>query len=397
MKLFESTNELILSLDRDKRLIKELFEKRKNPIRNDEALDLADDNDQRLDYLLERGVIRRESDYVELEEEYVVFFEKVLAANEVISVGLVKEYLDQLNENIEYYKIAKAEKDKHSYYYAIKRSLSKIHQATERNVIDLQRNVNTTYKVEIDYNIKLAKLKHLDKKREDIATLITKCEYIFSDSQEVFFSRDADESLRDLVYYVRNRIGEAYHHLIDLQKQIISYLHHIQESNRLYDKVRKLKYLKDQFLLSSHSNIDPLLEKNQAVWFEPQPHYSIKLSIEEMQTSDEILPIIQKISSLRQRKNDLKQQQAEAIPSDFLDLQSREYYETNLDELFMSFSTAGFDLFEFISQYKPLADKSFDEHIDAFCQVVSLNLDQLRFTGAYQTSNGIEYPIIYHQ
>ena len=397
MELFKSTNELISTLDRDRRLIKDLFAKRKSHIRYDDALALVDDNEQRLHYLLERGVIRQEADSVELEEEYTVFFEKVLAVNDEISVGLVQEYLSQLKHNIECFLAAQTHKDKQDYHQLVSRSLTKISSAIDRNVIDLQRNIDTTFKVEADYKVKLVKLKHLDRKREDISLLILRCERLFNEDQETFFTRYADESLRSLVNYVRVQINDAYHHLIDLQKQIIAYLHQIENRSQVYEKVRKLKYLRDQYLLTAHSDVQEILNKHHPVWIEPQIQYRVKLSIELIQSSEEVLPIVKRIALKREQKSTLKRVQAGAISDHYLNVHVEELNPLSVDELYASFSVAGFHLFEFICQYKPLAEADFDEKLNVFCQVASLYLDRLQFTGEYAHFQNVEYPIIYSQ
>ena len=101
---FRSLDDLIRTLDRERKLLMALFQDRKRlSFRRDIARDLASRKDESLDYLRRFGVIRDNGDFVELEDMYMKFFEEVLEVNEEISVASVKESIDNLNAAIEYY------------------------------------------------------------------------------------------------------------------------------------------------------------------------------------------------------------------------------------------------------------------------------------------------------
>ena len=67
--------------------------------------------------------------------------------------------------------------------------------------------------------------------------------------QPVFFRVAMDVQMRNVVSDVKLQLNDSYHNLIEIQKQIIHYLNLIDYQNRIFEKVKKLKYLKDQFLL----------------------------------------------------------------------------------------------------------------------------------------------------
>jgi hypothetical protein len=95
---FRSLDDLIRTLDRERKLLMALFQDRKRlSFRRDIARDLASRKDESLDYLRRFGVIRDNGDFVELEDMYMKFFEEVLEVNEEISVASVKESIDNLN------------------------------------------------------------------------------------------------------------------------------------------------------------------------------------------------------------------------------------------------------------------------------------------------------------
>lgn len=58
--------------------------------------------------------------------------------------------------------------------------------STVRNVVDLRRNIDTTFKNEPNYKNKKAKLENLDRKRLDIKDLIEQTEYLISNEEKNF-------------------------------------------------------------------------------------------------------------------------------------------------------------------------------------------------------------------
>ena len=101
---FRTIEELVKVLDREKTLFRDMFERRKSlAYRMDFALEVVDYRRERIQFLIDHGVIHENGDFLEMEDVYVQFFEEVLDMNEEISVSSVKEYLDSLKENINYY------------------------------------------------------------------------------------------------------------------------------------------------------------------------------------------------------------------------------------------------------------------------------------------------------
>ena len=165
MSTFRSIEELVKSLDREKELLKEMFAKRKSlSFRYDYALEMTEYKEERIRYLIDYGVIRDTGDFLEMEDVYLKFFEDVLEVNEEINVSFVQDYLMRLNENIDYYLKENNEQRKYNYQREVKRCLKNIALTTVRNVMDLKRNMDNTYKNEPNYQIKKAKLMRLSEK-----------------------------------------------------------------------------------------------------------------------------------------------------------------------------------------------------------------------------------------
>lgn len=179
MGTFRSIDELIKTLDREKVLLKEMFAKRHSlQFRYDYALEMTEYKEERIRYLIENGVIRDTGDCLEMEDVYQKFFEDVLEVNEEINVSSVRDYISVLNENIDYYLKENNESRKYKYLKEVRRCLKTIALATVRNVLDLKRNMDNTYKNEPNYEIKKAKLQRLGEKMKNISQLITESERV---------------------------------------------------------------------------------------------------------------------------------------------------------------------------------------------------------------------------
>lgn len=105
-----------------------------------------DNKEERIKYLIDYGIIRDSGNFLEMEDVYLKFFEDVLQVNENINVSFVDDYLGRLNENIDYYLKEDNEQRKYNYHKEVKRCLKNIAMITVRNVIDLKRNIDNTYK-----------------------------------------------------------------------------------------------------------------------------------------------------------------------------------------------------------------------------------------------------------
>ena len=176
---FRSLDELVKMLDRERVLFRDMFERRKSlNYRLDFALEVVDYKRDRIRYLIDHGVIHENGDFLELEDVYIQFFEDVLDMNEEISVASVKEYIDSIRENINYFLQESNEHRKYQYRCNVRKILRKIGLRTLKNIIDLKRNVNVAYKQEPNYKIKKTRLANLDEKRKAIKVMMSECELV---------------------------------------------------------------------------------------------------------------------------------------------------------------------------------------------------------------------------
>ena len=179
MYIFRSIYEIINTISTAKTLLTEMFEKRKTiSFRYIDALELLKDDENRLKILIEKEVIHQNGNFLELDVRFLDFFETLLEANEEIDTATIDENIEYLHELMDYYLKEKIQSRKESYVRNIKLTFQKIARVTIRNIMNLQNSIDNTFKHEPTYQIKIAKLKNLDKKRINIQNLIDSTEHL---------------------------------------------------------------------------------------------------------------------------------------------------------------------------------------------------------------------------
>ena len=395
---FRSLDELIRALERERRLIHALFQDRKRlSFRYDLARELASKRDESIDFLRRFGVIRSNADFLELEDVYLRFFEEVLEVNEEISVASVKESIESLNNAIDYYRSESNPGRKYGYLRDVKRMLRNIALTTLRNVIDLKRNIDNTYKNEPTFAVKKKKLVHLDEKRRDIAALINECERLIDVKQSNFFMEEVmDVQLKDIVTDVKLQLREVYHNLLELDRQIINYLNLIEYQNRLLQKVQKLKYLRDQLLLDTNTDVREKLSTRNPIWMEPRPRYSLKVSLSMLRNSEDGLKILHDVANGKVNNRLRKGNLAEALTEEELAEQQQISKMVDVGEVKNAFMASGDNLFHFVMNYSGYRMEIDEEaKLVLFCQIASQYLDELSITDEFCQYGAIEYPLIY--
>lgn len=395
MNTFSNIKELLRALNDGRDLLTEMFKRRKSAdYKHEYALDLVD-NENKLLILLDRSVIRQNGNNLEIDDLYLQFFEQVLEANEEINTSYINENLEKVKQNIEYYFNEQHEQRKYEYLRVIKNTLRKIGIITLRNVVDLKRNIDNTFKSEPTFKNKKAKLINLDNKRKDITKLIEQTEHLITEDDITFFKTATDEELNRIIVQLKLQLQKCTHNLIEIERQIIDFLNQIQQQSGVVEKLRQIKYLKDQFRLEAETDIRQVIVTNNSVIFEPDPAYRLKLSLEYLQTSEEAFTSIQKIAKRLKSGTKLQQPVAEKISDEYLETQIEEEIQINLEEVKNGFVAGSHNLFDFVMNYNFGKNVSFDERVTIYCQMVSQYETVFEITEQYAEKEEIEFAMIY--
>ena len=363
-------------------------------VKYDDALDTLDGDENRLKHLITYGIIVQTGDSLELDDTYQQFFEEVLAVNEDINISSVKMYIEKLNLGISTYLAAENNTRREGFLREIRHTFKSIDNATHRNVIDLKRNVDDTYKQEPNFKIKELRLKNFDEKAQLIRELIHQTEKVIEE-QTIFFSSVADYGLKQTVSEVRDSLRESAHGLIAITAQIIDYLNRIEYQSQLVKRVRQLKYLRDQFMIEQATNVKELISHTNDVWMEKQPKYITRVSLDFLRNEDSALEILENIRQRLSKKANIKSRLAEKIDAHYLEVQTETTIAFNHQEILNGFLAQSSDLFYYLWNY------SFTETLDKelrlvlFLQMASQYPEQMRYTNEIQSIDNIEYPIIY--
>ena len=329
METFGNLKELIRWLGRGQALLADMFSKRKTiAIRYDDAVEVLDGNEGYLQFLINHGVIIQNADSLELDDTYQKFFENVLAINEDINVASVEQYVNSLKLNIESWLTTDSDKRKAQF----------------------MRNIDSTYKQEPDFKLKKLRLKDFDEKRKQIVALITETDKII-DTQTIFFKTAMDVDLMTTIAEVRAGLRETTHGLIAIGAQIIDYLNRIDYQSRIVRKIRQLKYMRDQQMLTESSDIETLLANTNDVWMEPRPKYRTFVSLDFLRNDDASIDILEKVRSRLSKKT------------------LRRVF--NHQELINGFLAQSADLFTYVWNYPFRTETTPEERLVLFLQLAS--------------------------
>ena len=396
MNTFSNIKELFSALYKEQKLLTEMFKKRKSAVYKYEyALDLVDNDDNRIQYLLSRSVIQHNGNNLEIDDDFLQFFELVLDANEEINTYYINDNLEKVKQNIGYYLNESNEQRKYEYLRIIKNTLRKLGAITLRNIVDLKRNIDNTFKNEPNYKNKRAKLLNLDNKRKDITKLITQTEKFITEDDVTFLNTATDEELKRVIVQLKIQLGKCTHNLIEIERQIIDFLNQIQYQSNVIEKLRLVKYLKDQFILETTTDFKSILAVNDSVIFEPNPSYPLKLSLEYLHSSEEAFASIIKIAKRMKIGIKLKQPIAELISIEYLETLIEEEIQINLEEIKNGFVASSYNLFDFIMMYNFTRQVSFEERVTIYCQLISQYENIFEITDKFEDRKEIAFAMVY--
>ena len=397
MNAFSDIDSLLRVISREKDILRFLFVSRKAPsLRPEQALEnFLEEDSRRLEYLLDHGVVREAEGVLVLEDTYLHFFEEVLEVNEEINVLSVKQHIDALSENIELWLTVSSEARRHRYMGEILRILRGIALSTHRNVIDLKRAIDSTYKSERDYAVKRKRLEILDRKRADIALLIKEAEKLFDERQRVFFGPSMDAHLKDTVAQVKDALTEAYHGLLELDRQIILYLNRIEAEQRLTEKVRRIKYLKDQLVWESSTDVIWALQTHRPAFLEKRPWYNCLPPLDALVNTPDGIAALREAHAALKRPTARRKVVAEPLTPEELARSAVVKDTLNTFEVRNAFLGSSKDLMTFLLERREKASRLSEDVLTLFCRLAVEFDEDFRITEDYREAGDFRYPLIY--
>ena len=396
MNTFNDIKELLSTLKREEKLISEMFSKRKTlNYKLSYALELVDYDENRIDYLVQRSVVRENGGLLELDDQFLEFFEQILDVNEEINLSYIDENIKNILENINYFLNENNENRKHSYLRFIKKTLRKMGIITLRSVVDLRRNIENTFKNEANYKNKQLKLENLDEKRTLVQNLIKQTLLLVNEEELTFFKTALDEELNRIIIELKHQLGECSHNLIEIEKQIIDYLNQIKHHGKFLEKLRKLKYLKDHFTIEAETDIKQIIANKNQIIFETRVSEPLNLSLDFLRDNEKAFEVIKRIAKNHEDRKYFKPKIAGGISDEYLENAIEKEIMIDLEKIKNEFIPTSDNLFNFIMNYDFLKDVDFNERVTIFCQVISQYEQELIIKDEYQITNNIEYAVVH--
>jgi len=396
MNTFNDIKELVSTLKREEKLISEMFAKRKSlPYQLIYAKELVDYDENRINFLIQHSVINENGNLIELDDLYREFFEQVLDVNEEINLSYINENIKNIKDNINYYFNENNENRKYAYLRIIKKTLKKIGVTTLRSVVDIRRNIENTFKNEANYKNKQLKLKNLDNKRVTVNDLIKQTINLVDNDEFTFFNEATDEELLRIILNLKDQLNQSSHNLIEIEKQIIDYLNQIKLQEKFVEKLRKLKYLKDHFLIQAETDIKQILSRKNDTVFDNKITEPLKLSIDHLLNDEKARLSILKIAKQHSERKNTIPLLAEKISNDFLEDSVEEEVIIDLEEVKNGFVASSDNLFNFVLNYNFIKEIDFNERVTIYCQMVSQFENELIIEDNFQSKNNIEYALVF--
>ncbi len=395
MSNIKNINELVNALNKGSKLLADMFDKRKTvSLDMDTALEILDDKEELLKLLLRKGIIEEVDNHLEITDPFMRFFEEVLDANEIINVAMVQELISDIKLKIASCMAEETPSGRQKYLRDLRQTFRNIASITRRNIADLRRNAENTYKQEPNYKIKKLHLERLDERREQITAMIRETEKVI-ESEDNFMNTIADGALRQTVGIVKRDLHDSTHSIIEIQRLIIDYLNRIEYQSRIVKKVRALKYLKDQVMIESQTDILEVLSNTNPMMFKPWARPDMEVSLEFLRNDDSALDLLSRVRRQIDRRHTISERLSPPLSPGDLIMKEEQQRAFDHYGLMNSFSAQGKDLFSFIWQYDFRQPTGREERLVLFLQMASQFSDRLDITDEYVDMDNLTYPIIH--
>ena len=393
MPRFDKIEELISELNRNRKLLSALFDKRMHHIQEEIVLPLVDDDSEKLERLASYGLLFRNKSLISLDTRLQDFFEEFLEVDEAVHVLYIQEHLDHIKRDQSYYLKESNASKRDQYIIKIKKNLRSIIRITLLNVKTLRNNMDETYKTETNVDIKKEKLGNIRTQRDALEGVIKAVERLLAD--DLFFKSAADDELLMIVHQLRMALNDSCHNLIAIQQQIIEYINHIEKRVEVVEKVLKLKMLYDKHYLKERSNFYDLAGDNFDLPLKRPDSMRTRLSIAEVINDEAMHDLVFKVREKLKNRQFLEQNISGKIADEaFAEKQSEEQV-INLKKLKDIFLGKNQDLFSFVAHHQFSKEVSTAQRVETYCRMASLYASEFHFTDKYQHQNGLEYALIY--
>jgi len=388
-------SDFIEILHKNRQILETLFQRRQKSVYIEQLLPLMNYDNEKIDFLVENEILIKIGNTIVINDFIKDFFEKFTNAAEEINNEYTEGLLKDLKAKIEIFNEQRSIDKKDEYLLKIKTDLRKIGQNIHSNVNQIRKNIHDAYITEKNIKIRKIILDENDRKAHQIEKLISTIQEFIKSNEWEFFRKNAeDNTLEYIVTNLFKSINIAWRNLTDIIQKIIDFHNQIRLQTETFKKLQRIKQLKDNGTIKEYTNIESLLQKENALIYNEQQRFNYNISIPLLQ-SDEGYYLIEKVKAkIKENKTTIKPKIADEVSELNVEKQEQNQLSVNLLKLKQQFASGSGELFDFIDNYEFEQNISFEEKVTLFCKIASLYNTEFDHTGEFKVVNEIEYAVI---
>ncbi|GGD43950.1 hypothetical protein GCM10012288_17850 [Malaciobacter pacificus] len=383
---------LLRTLYNNRLFFETLFEKRNQIVKISELINEKIDY-EKIQYFNEVELVSLSDDLIELDDRLIEFFEEFLDTSRDIKIGAIDDILEHLVFHISNVKEIKDYEKTKNDIKKIRRYLKQIPLLILKNIIQLSHHIGLVYKTQEDFKSKINALEFHKTRVEKLIIIKQKVQKILL-LEEIFFVNSYDNEILQLQRDLKIKMHDLSLSLIALQKEVIEYINRSIKKVSFWQKVIRLKELRDNFELKEKTDILVLCEQNMPLKFSNlSTNFKTNLNHDLIYDSN-YQDIVKKLLKNKKLKK-VEQKYASKIDEEFLNSQFEQKYIIDTDRLNSEFLATNYNLFEFIL-YKKFNENLDDEQkIELFCKMLLLYEESYVLQNSYQVYNGFKYIMVY--
>ncbi len=390
-----TVNDFIEILYKNRQVIETLFQRRQKSVYIEQLLPILNYDNEKMDFLVENEILIKIGNTIVINDIIKDFFEKFTNATEEINNEYTEGLLKDLKAKIEIFNEQRSIDKKDEYLLKIKTDIRKIGQNIHSNVSQIRKNIYDAYITEKNIKIRKIILDENDRKAHQIENLIhTIQEFIKSNEWEFFRKNAEDNTLEYIVTNLFKSINVAWRNLTDIIQKIIDFHNQIRLQTETFKKLQRIKQLKDNGTIKEYTNIETILLKENALFYNEQQRFNYNISIPFLQSDEGYFVIAKVKEKIIERTTTIKPKIADEVSELNTEKQEQNQLSINMLKLKQQFTSGSGELFDFIETYEFEKDITFDEKATLFCKMASLYNTEFKHNGEYKLVNDIEYAVI---
>ena len=169
----------------------------------------------------------------------------------------------------------------------------------------------------------------------------------------------------------------------------------IEAEQRLVEKIRRIKYLKDQLVWESGTDVIWALQTHRPAFLEKRPWYNCLPSLESLTNTPDGIAALKEAHAALKNPTAKRKTDPEPLSPEELSRGAVVKDTLNTFEVRSAFLGGSQDLMTFLSNYTFSEQLSEEDRLTLFCRLAVEFDEDFRITDRYEESGGFTYPLIF--